>query len=288
MKRLSVIATMLLTCTSFAQTVVHVAGQTVFTVIGESLPWSQFAPNPAFRYALDSISSNSGGCILFHNLNTTNSRTVAVGAQIGAETFADAGSSGAGPYALFQRNVTVPASGWASTWINTSGAKTVWLNINAESGTAGGSPDTTDIFWTWTGQCPTADSVNVPNIGPSATVALPNQWTAVSAPATAAQATVTEAAIGGVRHTLVSIVGSVVQTGAVAVALDVFVTDGVNCSATRLWAGSIAVTNVAGNTANIGISGLQVTGTSGNAMTACFNAGAAGVNEAVTMTGFDQ
>jgi hypothetical protein len=121
----------------------------------------------------------------------------------------------------------------------------------------------------------------------STTVSKINEWTAVHAPTTATQATITKAAGGaGVRH-VCKVITATLACGATAqTPIQVYLRDGATGAGTILWAATVAA--IANGFASILFDNLSITGSANTAMTLEFSgAGVAASQEIVTLAGFD-
>jgi hypothetical protein len=117
-------------------------------------------------------------------------------------------------------------------------------------------------------------------------VTSPGEWTLTSAPAAATAPSATRAAVAGVRHILRSIQASVNATAAQGTPIVFVVRDGATGVGTILWQDRIIVP--IGFTDDISVSGLNIAGTTGNAMTVEATAAPAATNFAtVSATGYD-
>jgi hypothetical protein len=116
-------------------------------------------------------------------------------------------------------------------------------------------------------------------------VAAPGDWTLISAPAVGVVASATRAAgATGVRHVLTSICADVNCVGAVAAPLSVVVRNGATGVGTILW--QRRLTGLAGTTAQVEMSGLNIVGSAATAMTVEFTAAPAGTDfETISATG---
>jgi hypothetical protein len=113
----------------------------------------------------------------------------------------------------------------------------------------------------------------------------PNPWILTNAPVAATQATATKAAAAGKTHVLTSINASINATAAQP-QVTVVVRDGATGVGAILWQDRL--TAPAGSDSRVSLSGLQIVGTAGNAMTVEFTAAPAATNfETVTATGYD-
>lgn len=125
-----------------------------------------------------------------------------------------------------------------------------------------------------------------------AAVAQVGNWSAIHVPATATQATATQAAgAAGVRHICTGIT-AVLTSGALALAagapLIVSVIDGASGGTNYLWRAYINIPAVAGQDSTIALSGLSLVGSAATAMTLEFSAaGGANSYQSVTLTGYD-
>ena len=117
-------------------------------------------------------------------------------------------------------------------------------------------------------------------------MALAKNWSVFSFPATAAQATITKAAIAGVSHVCNAITASVACGATAQTPIQVVLRDGLTGAGTVLWTAALAAP--ANGVAKVSVSGLGIIGTAGNAMTLEFTAaGVAASQEAVTLSGYD-
>lgn len=118
----------------------------------------------------------------------------------------------------------------------------------------------------------------------------PGDWSVTHAPAANTKATASKAAAAGVVHVATSISVALVAgaTAPTAVTLTVNLIDGASGGSTYLWQSAISLAAVAGQSNPINLSGLNLAGTAGTAMTLEFSA-AGGTNtvESVTLTGYD-
>jgi hypothetical protein len=114
-----------------------------------------------------------------------------------------------------------------------------------------------------------------------------NNWTAYSVPATATQATVTQAAAGvGIRHVCNQISATIACNAAAQTPIQIYLRDGASGTGAILWAATVAapVNGLGG----ICITDLAIVGTANTAMTLEFSgAGSAGSQEVVTLGGYD-
>jgi len=115
---------------------------------------------------------------------------------------------------------------------------------------------------------------------------LPGNWTVVSTPSAATQATATKAAgAAGVRHVCTSVSASFAGTATNAATL-VNLRDGVTGTGTILWSQYLSA--ISNDVRSLNISGLNIVGSAATAMTLEFAAaGASGTLESVTITGYD-
>lgn len=114
----------------------------------------------------------------------------------------------------------------------------------------------------------------------------PGEWTLTSAPAVATVATASRAATAGIRHILKSIQASLQAVAAQAAPVTVVVRDGATGVGTILWQDRI-IANAGVNFA-ISIMGVNIAGTTGNAMTVEFIAAPAATNfETLSASGYD-
>lgn len=117
----------------------------------------------------------------------------------------------------------------------------------------------------------------------------PGQWTVVSTPAANVQATATKAGVAGTRHVCTGIsLGLKSGVAPAAVRVAAMLRDGASGVGAELWHGDLAIQAVAGAGDHIHITGLNIVGTAGNAMTLEFGAaGGANTFETVTLSGYD-
>lgn len=114
----------------------------------------------------------------------------------------------------------------------------------------------------------------------------PGEWTLTNAPVAATIATATRAASAGVRHILKSIQASVQAVAAQAAPLLVVVRDGATGVGTILWQDRLMAP--IGFNDDISVSGINIVGTAGNAMTVEFTTAPAATNFAtISATGYD-
>jgi len=112
----------------------------------------------------------------------------------------------------------------------------------------------------------------------------PNPWNLTSAPAAATQATASKTAAPGKINVLTSINASINATAAQP-QVTVVVRDGATGVGAILWQDRL--TAPAGADSRVSLSGLQIVGTEGNAMTVEFTAAPAATNfETVSATGY--
>jgi hypothetical protein len=114
-------------------------------------------------------------------------------------------------------------------------------------------------------------------------------WQVHYGPATASQATITQAAVVGHRHvaTCIAFAGASVSAPSLTF-MSVYLRDGASGSGAILMQFPITISASAGqNVAPFAICGLTVIGTAGNAMTLEFSAGLTNLAQAVNLSGFD-
>lgn len=117
-------------------------------------------------------------------------------------------------------------------------------------------------------------------------VTSPGEWTLTNAPAAATAATATRAAVAGVRHILKSVQASLQAVAAQATPVTFVVRDGATGVGTILWQDKVLAP--IGFNDSISVSGLNIAGTTGNAMTVEFTAAPAATNfVTVSATGYD-
>jgi hypothetical protein len=115
----------------------------------------------------------------------------------------------------------------------------------------------------------------------------PTDWSINNNPAAATQASITRAAVTGIRHICTSI-SFVLSTGAAAQATvgQVALRDGTTGAGSVLWAAQAILP--ANGLWSVSLSDLAIPGTNGNAMTLEFvAAGVAGSFQSVNLTGYD-
>ena len=114
----------------------------------------------------------------------------------------------------------------------------------------------------------------------------PGEWSVNHLPAVGVQATITRAGVAGRSHICRSITAAISAGAAVSAVSHIVLRDGVSGVGAILWG---AVLNAPINYSdNIVISGLNIVGTSGNAMTLEFlAAGVATDTQSVSLTGYD-
>ncbi len=113
----------------------------------------------------------------------------------------------------------------------------------------------------------------------------PGNWSITSNPAQNAQATITKAGVAGVAHVCNSISGTLSGTAASGI-VKLYLRDGVSGVGAILWSANMLVP--LGGSEQVSISGLNIIGTPGNAMTLEFSgAGGANTQENVSLTGYD-
>jgi len=114
----------------------------------------------------------------------------------------------------------------------------------------------------------------------------PDMWSVNHTPAAATQATISKAAAATLRHYCTGI-AAVISAVAAQAGIQVNLRDGASGAGTILWSQTIALP--VGGIAIIQISGLNIPGTLGNAMTLETSAAPASTNFAsVSMTGYDE
>jgi len=113
-----------------------------------------------------------------------------------------------------------------------------------------------------------------------------NQWPVQNTPAAATQATITKAAVAGVRHVCDSITATIACAATAQTPIQVVLRDGTTGAGTILWSAELAA--IANGMGEVAVTGLGIPGTSGNAMTLEFvAAGVAASVESVSMVGYD-
>lgn len=114
----------------------------------------------------------------------------------------------------------------------------------------------------------------------------PDEWSITQAPAVATQATISKAAVAGIRHYCRSI-AAIISAVAAQAAIHVVLRDGASGAGTILWSQTIALP--VGGIAVIQIDNLNIPGSAGVAMTLETDAAPAGTNFAsVSLTGYDE
>lgn len=118
----------------------------------------------------------------------------------------------------------------------------------------------------------------------------PGNWSVTHDPALNTQATITKAGVAGKSHVCTSITATLANTAAAATPiLKVYLRDGASGVGAIIWSANISASaNPPGTSGNIHLSGLNIVGTAGNAMTLEFSgAGGANTQENVSLTGYD-
>jgi hypothetical protein len=117
-----------------------------------------------------------------------------------------------------------------------------------------------------------------------ALIAKQPNWTSVHKPAAATQATITKAAQAGVAHVCDSITATIACDATAQTPIDIVLRDGASGSGTIIWA--MTVSAPANDVGGVALTGLEIPGTPGNAMTLEFSAaGVALSKQAVTLVG---
>lgn len=114
----------------------------------------------------------------------------------------------------------------------------------------------------------------------------PISWAVAHAPAAAAQATITKAAVAGARHVCNAITATIACDSTAQTPITVYLRDGATGAGTVIWAGTVAAP--ANGLGGVCVTGLNIIGTVNTAMTLEFSA--AGVTasvEAVSLSGYD-
>lgn len=116
-------------------------------------------------------------------------------------------------------------------------------------------------------------------------------WSVAHAPAANTIATVTRAAAAGVQHVCRVIHATLVAgtTAPAAISVDVVLRDGVTGVGAILWQTTLAIPAAISAVDRVNLPGLDIAGTTGNAMTLEFTA-AGGVNtlERLALAGYEQ
>lgn len=118
----------------------------------------------------------------------------------------------------------------------------------------------------------------------------PGNWSVIHVPAVNTQATVTKAAVAGVRHICTGIYASLIAntTAPAAIVVTLSLIDGASGGTSYLWRQSFALQAIAGLMDDVNISGLSLPGSLNTAMTLEFSAaGGANTFETITLTGVD-
>ena len=115
----------------------------------------------------------------------------------------------------------------------------------------------------------------------------PLEWSIQHTPAAGVKATITQAASAGVKHVCTAI--SVVLVGGAAVEsgpVNVYLRDGASGAGTILWGATLRAPTA--NSVPISLTGLNIPGTAGNAMTLEFAAASPATTlESVALAGYD-
>lgn len=113
----------------------------------------------------------------------------------------------------------------------------------------------------------------------------PEMWSVNQTPAATTQATISKAAVAGVRHCCTSISFALAGVAAQP-AIQVNLRDGATGAGTILW--SMTIVLPVGGFVAFSLDNINIPGTAGNAMTLETSAAPASTNQAsVAMTGFD-
>lgn len=256
---------------AFADTNIGSAG--IYITVARSLAWS--GANQTWIIA--PASPNESLCLSIQNNNPTSSHSFTL---LVAQTSDPALINYTNNSSLWIPDVVngsaspVSASSTNNVSVSVSGAANVAIQISGAT-SASGSPDTVSIFVVQGAPCTSATT-----------------WEINSAPAFGARATVSLAAVTGVRHTAQCISASVSSNNTTAACgptgLDLVIRDGASGAGTIVWQTNLSTPATNGANANVAVCGLSVVGTRGNAMTVEFGtAGAANCLERVNASGID-
>lgn len=113
-----------------------------------------------------------------------------------------------------------------------------------------------------------------------------NQWSVQNTPSAATQATITKAAVAGIRHVCDSICATIACGATAQTPIQVVLRDGLTGAGAILWSAKLAAP--VNGQCKVELNSLSIPGTAGNAMTLEFvAAGVAASEEAVSMVGLD-
>lgn len=169
-------------------------------------------------------------------------------------------------------------SGTQSYAVSSTRTNTGNLTLNI---TGNSVASATVVVWLYLGQnSPTPPGRGITEKG--------TRWALINAPAAAAQATTSKAAVAGVRHVAdcVTIALSAIAAPT-ATAVSVNLRDGATGAGTVIWTQTLAAPASTGNFATTSTCGLALIGSPNTAMTLEFSAGIASVSESVSLSGYD-
>lgn len=169
-------------------------------------------------------------------------------------------------------------SGTQSYAVSSTRTNTGNLTLNI---TGNSVASATIVVWLFLGQnAPTPPGRSITEKG--------TRWQGISAPAAAAQATFSKAAVAGVRHVAdcVTIALSAIAAPT-ATSVSVNLRDGATGAGSVIWTQTLAAPASTGVLANTFICGLALIGSPNTAMTLEFSAGVASVSESVSLSGYD-
>lgn len=261
----------------------HIVGGAILQTV-RGVQWSTLF-GAGTNFIFDSPSLQTNACLFIMNNNPTNARSVFIGVAISPDPLDITFTS---RYVLPQfaggQSFTITPLGAQSIPLQSNGGSHLTIGLTGGSGVAGGVPDTADIFIVNGSGCVRATN-SAPSISNPTTVIPPTQWTIISHPASGTQATVTMAAVTGIRHSLSCFTwGVTASPAAVAVVTEFQILDG----ATVVWSQLASVPAAIGSTANNGLCGLNIVSTVSNSLTCRMLAGGVNILETVACSGYDQ
>src|SRR5437016_5357366 len=177
----------------------------LFHPLAIDLQWSAFTGGTTYTYTFDLPSVSTATCFWIQNKNPTNSRTFTYSIFVTPKY--PGGAFGGGdslPYAQIVQSTILPIPPLSPLAFPapTMGGRVAQINLSLESGTAGGTPDTLDMWVSHAGSCPSG-ATGVSSGTPGAiTVQGHNQWTATASGGNNVVLTASQTAISGVAHTL--------------------------------------------------------------------------------------
>jgi hypothetical protein len=285
MKKLLSAVLVLVLCGFAAATDVRVQGASVYGVLARGSAWSNYA-SAGLTYVFDAVSPSSGVCVTMVNNNPTNTRTVTLSAAItadqGVTTFAsNQGNWSSVPVSPPQSSYIVPvfstsATGTFQIFLRAVAASHIAFTISGQTGTAGGSPDTVTILYSWSGS--SCGGVN--------------QWAVGGSTTAGAALSTVEAAVVGIRHVVNCVSVSNAGTATAGANITFTIRDG-GAAGPVLWIAAVGVGTLANastsiNSTNISLCGLNISSSAGNSLNLISSGGIAGQILAGSMSGYDQ